>query len=108
MPGFLLHQGATILCSHGGQAQATVPNPRVTVTGMPTILMSAPFVVAGCALPPPPAANGPCVTAQYTTGSVRITSLGQPLLLLDSQAICAPTGTPLLPPISTQTRVTGS
>ena len=31
MPGFLVHVGATVLCSHGGQAQPTVPNPRVTV-----------------------------------------------------------------------------
>jgi hypothetical protein len=40
------------------------------------------------------------------TGAVRVTSNGQPLLLLDSQAICAPTGTPLLITV-TQTRVTG-
>jgi hypothetical protein len=107
MPGFLLHVGATVLCSHGGQAQPTAPNPRVTVMGQPTVTMVAPYVVAGCALPPPPAANGPCVTAQWITGAVRITSNGQPLLLLDSQAICAPTGTPLIVAM-TQTRVTGT
>ena len=106
MPGFLLHQGATVLCSHAGQAQPTVPNPRVTVNGMPTVTMTTPYVVAGCTLPPPPAANGPCVTAQFVTAATRITSNGQPLLLLDSQAICAPTGTPLLIAV-TQTRVTG-
>jgi hypothetical protein len=78
----------------------------VTVSGQPTVLMTAPYVVAGCAFPPPPAANGPCVTAQFMTGSVRITSNGQPLLLLSSQAICAPTGTPLLI-VQTQVRVTG-
>src|SRR6478672_8282039 len=104
MPGFLLHVGAQVTCSHAGQAQPTVPNPRVTVSGQPTVLMTAPYVVAGCALPPPPAANGPCVTAQFVTGSVRVLSSGQPLLLLDSQAICAPTGTPLLI-VVTQTRV---
>jgi hypothetical protein len=107
MPGFLLHQGATVLCSHAGQAQPTVVNPRVTVSGMPTVFMSSPYVIAGCTLPPPPAANGPCVTAQYTTGSVRVTSMSQPLLLFDSQAICAPSGTPLLPPVSIQARVVG-
>ncbi|WP_166298043.1 PAAR-like protein [Bradyrhizobium sp. 2S1] len=107
MPGFLLHVGATVLCSHAGQAQATVPNPRVTVSGQPTVTMTAPYVVAGCALPPPPTANGPCVTAQWTTAATRITSNGQPLLLLDSQAICAPTGTPLMI-VMTQTRVTGT
>ncbi len=108
MPGFLLHQGATILCSHAGQAQPTVVNPRVTVSGMPTVFLSGPYIVAGCALPPPPAANGPCVTAQYMIGSVRVTSMGQPLLLFDSQAICTPTGTPLLPPVATQVRVIGT
>jgi hypothetical protein len=107
MPGFLVHVGATVLCSHGGQAQATVPNPRVSVSGQPTVTMTSPYVVAGCAFPPPPAANGPCVSAQFLTGSVRITSNGQPLLLLDSQALCVPTGTPLLITV-TQTRVTGT
>jgi len=107
MPGFLLHQGATVLCAHAGQAQPTAPNPRVTVSGMPSVLLSAPYVVAGCALPPPPAANGPCVTAQFATGSIRVLSTGQPLLLFDSQAICAPTGTPLMTMV-TQTRVTAT
>jgi hypothetical protein len=107
MPGFLLHVGATVLCAHGGQAQPTVPNPRVTVMGMPTVTISSPYVVAGCAFPPPPAANGPCVTAQFVTSALRVTSLGQPLLVLSSQAICVPTGTPLIPTV-TQTRVVGT
>jgi hypothetical protein len=103
VPGFLVHVGAQVLCSHAGQAQPTVPNPRVTVSGQPTVLLTAPYVVAGCALPPPPAANGPCVTAQFLTGSTRVLSNGQPLLVQSSQAICAPSGTPLLI-LVTQTR----
>jgi hypothetical protein len=105
MPGLLIHVGASVLCSHGGQAQATAPNPRVTVSGQPSVTMPAPWLVAGCALPPPPGANGPCVTAQFVTAATRVTSNGQPLLLFDSQAICAPTGTPLLI-VASQTRVT--
>jgi hypothetical protein len=107
MPGFLLHLGATVLCAHGGQAQPTTPNSRVTVSAQPTVTIAAPYVVAGCAFPPPLAANGPCVTAQFITAATRITSNGQPLLLLDSQAICAPTGTPLMIMV-TQTRATGT
>src|SRR5262245_39525111 len=106
MPGFLLHLGATVLCAHGGQATPTVPNPRVLVSGQPTVTLPTPYVVAGCPLPPPPAANGPCVTAQFVTSATRVLSNGQPLLLLDSQAICAPTGTPLMI-VLTQTRATG-
>lgn len=103
MPGFLLHVGATVMCAHGGQAQPTVPNPRVTVMGQPTVLQTTPYMVAGCTFPPPSAGNGPCVTAQWTTGSVRVTSLGQPLLVLSSLALCTPTGTPLTVTV-TQTR----
>jgi hypothetical protein len=107
MPGFLLHFGATVMCSHGGQAQPTTVNPRVTVTGQPTVTLGPPYMVAGCAFPPPPAANGPCVTAQFVTGATRVTSNGLPLLLFDSQAICVPTGTPLMITV-TQTRTTAT
>ncbi|MBN8923575.1 MAG: hypothetical protein BGP10_06200 [Rhodanobacter sp. 68-29] len=105
MPGFLIHIGASVLCSHGGQAQASMPNPRVTVGGQPTVTQPAPWLVAGCGLPPPPAANGPCISAQFVTAATRVSSGGQPLLLIDSQAICAPTGTPLLI-VASQTRAT--
>ena len=83
-----------------------MPNPRVLVSGLPTVLMTTPYLVAGCTLPPPPGGNGPCAGAKFVTGSVRVRSNGQPLLLLDSQAICAPTGTPLTI-VQTQVRVTG-
>jgi hypothetical protein len=46
------------------------------------------------------------VTGQYILGATRVISNGQPLLLFDSQAICVPTGTPLLT-VVTQTRVLG-
>jgi hypothetical protein len=104
MPGFLLHVGAVVTCAHGGQAQPTVSNPRVMVMGTPTVTLASPYMVASCAFPPPSAANGPCVTAKHVTASLRVTSLGVPLLLMDSQAICAPTGTPLLV-AATQTHV---
>ena len=96
MPGPLIHVGATVMCMHAGQAQPTAPNPRVTVSGQATVAMAPPWTVAGCIMPPPSAGNGPCVTAQFTTAATRVTSNGQPLLLLDSQAMCAPTATPLM------------
>ena len=104
MPGFLVHVGAQVLCSHAGQATPTAPNPRVTVSGQPTVLIAPPYVVAGCTFPPPPGANGPCVTAQWVSGTTRVLSNGQPLVVQSSQAICAPTGTPLIIAV-TQTRV---
>ncbi len=92
MPGYVLHQGATVLCLHGGQAQATVPNPRVKVAGQMTVQQPNPWVISAC--PFSPGAPSPCVTAQWVTAALRATSGGLPLLLQDSQAICAPNGTP--------------
>ncbi len=106
MPGPLLHVGATVLCAHGGQAQPTVPNTRVLVSGQPTTTMTAPYVVAGCAFNVS-GAPSPCVTATWMTAATRVTSNGQPLLLMDSQATCVPNGTPLLV-ATVQTRVTAT
>ena len=102
MPGFVLQVGATVMCAHGGQAQPTVPNPRVLLSGAPSVTMAAPWVVAGCPFVPP--SPGPCVTAQWIVAATRVTSNGQPLLVMSGQAVCMPTGAPLLP-IVAQTRV---
>ena len=102
MAGFLLHQGATVLCSHGGQATPSAPNPRVMVSSQPTVLLSAPWIIAGCPLVPPPLP--PCVSAQWVMGTLRVTSLGQPLVVQSGVAISIPNGTPLLPVVM-QTRV---
>lgn len=105
MPGPILHQGATVLCAHAGQAVPTATFPRVLVGGMPVAMQPPPWTVAGCTLPPPTAANGPCVTATFVTAAVRVFVNGAvPVLVLDSQSIAAPTGTPLFP-VATQIRV---
>jgi hypothetical protein len=96
MPAPLLTVGSTCMCSHGGLATPTVPYPRVTASGQPLVALSTPYMVAGCALPPPTAGNGPCVTGQFMVGSVRVLGGGQPLLLQTSTSVCAPTGTPLM------------
>jgi hypothetical protein len=105
MPGFLLHQGATVLCAHAGQAQPTAPNPRVKVGGQPVVTQAAPYTVSGC----PFNVSGapvPCVTAQWVTAAIRVRAGGLPVLLQDSQAICAPNGTPVSI-VMTQVRVKG-
>ena len=68
--------------------------------------MSAPWIIGGC----PFNVSGspvPCVTGQWVSAAVRVTSGGQPLVLMDSQAVCAPNGTPLMP-VAAQTRVIGT
>lgn len=93
------------MCVHGGQAQPTAPNPRVLVSGQPIVTQPAPYVVAGCVFNIS-GAPSPCIMAQWITAAVRVLSNGMPVLLMDSQAICAPNGTPLLITV-TQPRVVG-
>ncbi len=107
MPGFLLHQGATVLCSHAGQATPVVVNPRVKVGGQPIVMQTGLYTVAGCTMPPPPTGNGPCVTAQWITAATRVRANNIPVLLQDSQSVCVPTGTPLTV-VLTQIRAKGT
>ncbi len=107
MPGYLLHASATVLCLHAGQAQPVVTSPRVRLGGQPAVTQPGGHVITGCTLPPPPAANGPCVTAQWVTAATRVTVGGAPVLLQDSQATCVPTGTGLNV-VVTQIRVKGT
>ncbi len=95
MPGFLLHQGATVLCLHAGQAQPASVFPRVKVSSQAIVTQPTMYTISGCTLPTPPAANGPCVTATWVTAATRVRAGGIPVLLKDSQAVCAPTGTGL-------------
>ena len=102
MPGPILHLGATVKCVHAGTATPTMPSARVFVGGQPITTVPGPYVVAGCTLPPN--AGGPCVTANYVSGATRVFSMSAPVIVTTGQAVCAPTGTPLVPAAS-QTRV---
>lgn len=103
MPGPILHLGATVTCSHGGQAIPTAPFARVLVSGQPVVTQAPPYTVAGCGFVPP-GGNGPCVTASFVTAATRVFAGGVPVVLQDSISVCAPTGTPLIP-VQAQIRV---
>jgi hypothetical protein len=108
MPGYLLNLGCVTMCPHGaGQGKPTAPNPRVRLSGMPVPMFAAPFVIAGCPNPPPPANIGPCVTAIWSVGTVRVRSMGMPLLCQTSVSTCAPTPGPLSIAFAGQARVKG-
>jgi hypothetical protein len=102
MPAPILHLGATVLCSHAGQATPLAPFPRVTVSGQPVVTLATPYAVAGCALTGTP--TPPCVTAQWTLGALRVMAGGSPIVTMAGMSTCIPTGTPLMP-LAAQTRV---
>lgn len=103
MPGFVVHQGASVMCSHGGTATPVAPNPRVTVSGQPIVTMPGAYAIVGCGLT---GSAPPCATATFITAATRVTSLTQPVLLQDSQSACLAPGTPLQI-IASQMRVSG-
>lgn len=107
MSGLLLTMASTILCVHAGKANLVMPNLRVRVMGVPVPMMDVPAVVTGCTLPPPPAANGPCVTGTWLTGTMRVRSMGQPLLTQTSTSLVMPTNTMLVITSPGQARVIG-
>jgi hypothetical protein len=102
MPGPIVHVGAIVTCMHAGQAQPTAPFPRVLVSSQPVVTLATPYAVAGCALSSTP--TPPCVTAQWVVGATRVLAGGMPVITQTSQAVCVPTGQPLLV-VSTQLRV---
>jgi hypothetical protein len=108
MPGFMLHVGAVVNCAHPpGRATPTVPSLRVKVSTQSIVTIPAPWTVVGCTLPTPPAANGPCVSALWSLPATRVVSEGKAVLVQSSQALCAPSGTPLVV-LATQQRVTAT
>jgi hypothetical protein len=102
MPGPIVHVGAAVTCMHAGQAQPTAPFPRVMVSGQPVVTLATPYVVAGCALSGTP--TPPCVSAQWVVGATRVLAGGMPVITQASQAVCVPTGQPLVV-VTTQPRV---
>ena len=102
MPAPILHLGATVLCTHAGQATPLAPFPRVTLSGQPLVTIASPYAVVGCALTGTP--TPPCVTGQWLMGATRVLAGGVPVATLAGSSVCIPTGTPMLALLA-QTRV---
>ena len=99
MPAPLLHAGVEVHCIHGGSASPTMTNPGVLLGGHRTIFQTTPYVVANCGQQ---STGTPCVTGQWLVPTARVSSYGQPLVLLlgSTCSTCTPTATPLLPVVS--------
>ncbi len=102
MPAPILHLGATVLCTHAGQATPLAPFPRVMLSGQPTVTLASPYAIAACGLTGTTAP--PCVTGQWMLGATRVLAGGTPVATMTGQSTCVPTGTPMLPVVA-QTRV---
>lgn len=102
MPGPVVHLGATVLCSHAGQATPTTPFARVLVNGLPVVTVTTPYVVAACGLTG--STVPPCTVGQWLSGATRVLAGGLPVAVQGGASTCVPTGTPMLP-VAVQPRV---
>lgn len=105
---FLLHQGAQVLCTHGGQANPTVASTRVTLSSQPATTLPNTYMIAGCPFTTPDGPK-PCTQVQWTTPATRVRIEGNPALLSTSQGITiGPLGTQGTPmAVMQQSRVRG-
>lgn len=87
MPGYLLHQGISITCPHGGAGQLTPSNTKVTVGGQAVAVVSDQTTIAGCAFNVS-GAPSPCVRVQWLMPATRVTVGGTPALVSSSVALC--------------------
>ncbi len=78
MPGFLLHVGAVLQCTHGVPATVPPMQARVLVTGQPVAPFSSVITVAGCPFTVPVAVPQPCLTVKWLMPSTRVLVMGQP------------------------------
>ena len=84
MPGFFLHVGAVMTCTHFAPVTIPPTQPRVVVSGQPVATASALLTVTGCPFQIPTPAGPvpqPCVTVQWANLSARVLIAGQPALL---------------------------
>jgi hypothetical protein len=86
--------GATVLCSHGGQASPTQAFPRAMLSGQPVVTLSATYTVVGCTLRG--TLDAPYETGTWGDGARRVQAGGVPVALGSGTSVCSPTGTPLL------------
>jgi hypothetical protein len=107
MPGPILHAGATATCPHGGQLTIIPASPRVVVGANAGVLTDQGAIV-GCAFTLPNGKPQPCVTTRWIVGSLRVKSMGVPVLINPCSALCLsaeqiPGGPPIIG--ASQTRV---
>ncbi len=103
----LVTSSSTVQCTHSGSCTATEKVAKVKVNGSKVIPKSTSYMVSGCSLPPPIAANGPCVKASPSSGSSKVKAGGKKILLKDFRASCTPTGASAKCDDAGQTKVKG-
>jgi hypothetical protein len=81
MPGFLLHTGAVMQCTHGIPSLIPPAQPRVLVSGQPVATLAAKITVLGCPFTVPGPKPQPCVSIKWLMPTTRVLVAGVPALV---------------------------
>jgi hypothetical protein len=90
MPGYILHEGITIACPHGGTGRLT-PSSTVTVGGAKIATENDPTTITGCAFNVG-GAPSPCLRVQWRMPATKVKAGGNAVLLSGSVALCVAAG----------------
>lgn len=85
---YILQQGCTIMCPHGGQAQVVTTNTRVKAGGGFALLPTDTYIISGCIFTLPNGKPQPCVGIQWQAPAVRVKVNGTGVLLESSVGLC--------------------
>ena len=77
MPGLVLHAGAVLTCSHGGQVKIIPAQVRAAVSGTPICTAADKITVIGC----PGVSGVVCTTMTWQNLASRVTANGLPVLV---------------------------
>lgn len=82
MPGFLLHTGMLMQCTHGIPTVIPPVQPRVLVSGQPVATLASRIaVLPGCPFTVPGPKPQPCVSVKWLMPAARVRVAGQPALV---------------------------
>jgi hypothetical protein len=84
--GQLLTAASTLMCPHGGMVVASPASPSVTAGGVPIVVATDTFVVAGCTFSP--GAPHPCTTVEWASTDTGSRAGGAATLSTDSVGLC--------------------
>jgi len=87
MPGRILTTGSTVQCPHGGMAQLTTADVKVSAASGKALLESDVHPVTGCAFTIGTKPS-PCLRIEWSAGATSLQSGGTPILLESSLGTC--------------------
>lgn len=87
MSAYILQQGVTIACPHGGSAVVTTTNTAMFLDGAAALLVDDQMTVSGCAFNVSGAPQ-PCMRVRWQAPATRVAVKGKAVLLSASVGLC--------------------